>query len=402
MKTLIITSIYPNSRVPTAGPYNMQTFRPLSASSELRVISPLPWWLRLRQPAELTHAPWMNVDGIQSCYPTYWSLPRLAPLHAWGMYRSLLGRVTRLREEFEFDVILATWAYPDVAAAARIARAFRVPFVAKVHGSDVNALSQIKSIRGQMRDALSAAHRVIAVSAALGDKLHDLGVPRERIVVQHNAVDGARFMIRDAAPVRAKLGLPADRVLLGFVGRLSQEKGLDLLLESMAILVREGPPNVDLVVVGGGKEAESARQQADRLGLRGRVRFVGSGLPAEIPQWLSAFDYLCLPSRREGCPNVVLEALASGKPVVAFRVGGVPELLDERSGVLVEPENVAAFAAGIRAALKRTWDAGALRQSVPALGWESVAQTVVRLLEDAIRAREQLPHGGPDAQRSLS
>jgi glycosyltransferase involved in cell wall biosynthesis len=386
MKTLVVTSIYPSAMLPTAGPYNMQTFRPLLAHSELRVISPLPWWSRLRYPAELFHAPWTTVNGITSCYPTYWSVPRLGSLHAWGMYHSLAGRVANLHREFDFDVILGTWAYPDVVAAARLARKFDVPFVAKVHGSDINEVARIAPIREQIREALSTAHRVIAVSAALAAKVRDLGVPAERIYVQHNAVDGARFVIRDAHSVRSKLGLPLDRKLVGFIGRLSREKGLDLLLDAMAALMKADAPPADLVVVGGGAEATALRQHAEALGLQEKVRFVGPRLPAEVPEWISACDVICLPSRREGCPNVLIEALASGIPVVGCRVGGVPELLDDENGVLVDPENVTALANGISAALRRHWQPAALRRSVRSLDWETVAVNVYGVLKDAVAA----------------
>src|SRR5688500_4526747 len=118
LKTLVITSIYPSPGLPTAGPYNFQTFRPLMNHCELKVVSPLPCWSRIHRPSELFGAPWVDVDGIPSCYPTYWSIPRAPAMHARALYHSLKGSVGRLRQDFPFDVILATWAYPDTVAAA--------------------------------------------------------------------------------------------------------------------------------------------------------------------------------------------------------------------------------------------------------------------------------------------
>ena len=104
----------------------------------------------------------------------------------------------------------------------------------------------------------------------------------------------------------------------------------------------------------------------------------------EIPRWMNAFDLFCLPSRREGCPNVILEALASGKPVVASRVGGIPELINEDNGILVPAESPAALAQAWKAALERRWDAEALRKSVQFLSWDAVGETYFDLLGTVI------------------
>jgi glycosyltransferase involved in cell wall biosynthesis len=307
-------------------------------------------------------------------------------MHARRMYASVRNYAARVHREFPFDIILATWAYPDAVAAARLAREFGVPLVAKVHGSDINELSKLPEVRKQIVDAFNQAFGIISVSAALKYVIVDMGVPEDRVLVQHNAVDGEKFTLRDTAESRKRLGLPADKTLLCFVGRLGYEKGADLLLEAMAILSQQGLDKIELVVVGGGEEAPALQAQARNSGLQDRVRFIGSRPPADIPEWISACDLLCLPSRREGCPNVVLEALASGKPVVACNVGGVSELLDERNGVVTAPESSHALACGIRTAMERTWDQAALRNSVEFLSWNAVADAVFDIMKDAVKS----------------
>jgi glycosyltransferase involved in cell wall biosynthesis len=100
---------------------------------------------------------------------------------------------------------------------------------------------------------------------------------------------------------------------------------------------------------------------------------------------MSAVDVFCLPSRNEGCPNVILEALASGKPVVASRVGGIPELLtDGENGYLVPAEDPASLARALAQALARDWDPEALRASVEFLSWDTVALTYQKLLGEVI------------------
>ena len=126
----------------------------------------------------------------------------------------------------------------------------------------------------------------------------------------------------------------------------------------------------------------------ERNGLGDRVRLVGARPHGEIPDWIAAADALCLPSHQEGCPNVVLEALACGRPVVASRVGAVPELIDERCGAIVSPQEPGQLAGALRAVLSRDWNAAALRERVMPLSWTENARVLAGELERAIRERE--------------
>jgi glycosyltransferase involved in cell wall biosynthesis len=287
----------------------------------------------------------------------------------------------RLRREFPFDAILAAWAYPDAVAAVRLGQELGVPVVTMILGSDVNEFARHPSMREQIVWGLRNSQGVITVSGALRDRVIELGVPAEKVVVQHNGVDGDRFRFRDGADVRARLGLPDDRPLIGYVGNFVHEKGVDLLVEAMRRLRHAA---AELVMVGDGPMGEQLRARAAALGMGDRVRFVGRRPHEEVPEWISALDVFCLPSRREGCPNVVLEALASGRPVVAASVGGVPELLSEDTGVLVEPEDPEALARGLEEALSRRWDPEVLRASVPCLSWEEFARALHGALERAV------------------
>ncbi len=389
-KVLVVTSLYPSDTEPQKAPFNFETIKALSQLVELRVVSPRPWWTRIRRPSQLLSIPRTSYAGIPAVYPSYWSLPSITRMHGKALGRTISPLVRRIRREFPFNVVFGTWAYPDMVAAARIAREVGCPFIAKVHGSDINEFAESADMREQIASALKQADRVIAVSAALGDKVCDLGVKRDSVLVQHNAVDGERFFIWNREEARAQLGLPAAGKLLLYVGRLSKEKGVDILLDAMA---RPGMEDVGVMIVGHGAESAALLAQHGRLGLGDRVRFVGTKLPAEIPDWIAASDALCLPSRREGCPNVILESLASGRPVVAARVGGVPELITEANGVMVEPEDPGALAKGIRDVLDRGWEPVALRQTVRFLSWEDVAKSICAEITALTSARAGV--GGP-------
>jgi glycosyltransferase involved in cell wall biosynthesis len=401
-KILVLTSHHPSRRRPLQALYGYYTYQALARYCEIRFVAPAPWWTRWRWPGEIARPPVERWGELEVEFPAYWSIPGATPLHAAGMAVSLAGRIRAIRREFPFEAILTAWAYPDAVAAARIAAREKVPLVATVLGSDVNVLTRKPALRSQILGGLSQARRVVAVSEALGDELVRLGLPRERIVVQHNGVDGNVFAIADRSAARAALGLPPDRSLVGYVGRLSHEKGIDVVVEAMGELVRREPRPVDLVVVGSGPMEQPLRARASALGLADRVRFAGHRGHEELPRWLSALDVFCLPSRSEGCPNVVLEALASGRPVVASAVGGVPELLRRDNGILVPPDRPAALAEALGQALDRTWDPEALRATVPSLSWDAVARTYRQLVEDVIAEASaggagsaRTPAGGP-------
>lgn len=360
--------------------FNRQVFGALAQNCDVRVVSPLPWWTRLRRPKELFVAPQDDSTGIAASYPVYWTLPRISPgLHGDAMYASLRGSVGRLRRSFPFDVILAAWAYPDAYAAARMAQDYGCPVVTKLMGSDINDLASRPGIRDQVRWTLEQSSRVVAVSYALRDRVLEMGIAGDRVSVQHNGVNGALFTLRDPKAVRAELGLPTDRKLILYVGNFRTVKGTDVLIEAMGELSRRRG-DADLLLVGSGDLEDGLRARVRELGIEKRVRFCGRRLHTEIPSWISACDAFCLPSRNEGCPNVILEALASGKPVVASRVGGIPELLNRDNGILTPSEDPAALAQGLDDALTRSWDPSALRQSVEYLSWDGVGRSYYNML----------------------
>jgi glycosyltransferase involved in cell wall biosynthesis len=322
-------------------------------------------------------------------------VPRIMRMHPEAMYRSARACVLELNKERRFDVILGAFAYPDVVAAARLAQELDLPLVAFVLGSDMNELAQRPELRNQIRAALLQANSVVAVSAGLRSRVLELGVPPDRAIVQHNGVDGERFQIRDSRAARRTLGIPVDDRVICFVGNLVPEKGPDVLIDAVARLCASGISDLRVLFVGEGQKDE-LRLKAGALGIGERVNFLGRLSSAEVAVCMSAADVQCLPSRREGCPNVVLEALASGRPVIGSAVGGVPELLSDRNGIMVPPDDPDALAAAITNALQRRWDPDDLRASVPSLTWLDMGRALHNELTRAVTS-----YGRPAAPASF-
>jgi len=381
VRVLGFTNLLPTPVQPTRGVFNLQRWEPLARRCDLRALVPVPWHDRLRDSRWRDAPAEADLRGIPVRYAPYFMTPRFGrSLYGMEMFLSLLPAMRRLRREFPFEALLAAWAYPDAVAAALFARLWRVPLVAMVLGSDLNALPNRGLRRAQVRWALRRSSAVVAVSEGLGQKARELGVSANQLRVQHNCVDGKLFQPGDRRAARERLGLPLERPVLLFVGNLKPVKGVDVLVEAVSRLPEALRSRLLVAIVGSGDLEAGLRSRAAELGLEEQVRFVGRRPHAEVPTWLTAADALCLPSRMEGCPNVILEALASGRPVIASRVGGIPELMDDSCGALAQPESPADLARAIHTVLARDWDPNRLRARVEHLSWEPFGD----LLYDAL------------------
>lgn len=230
---------------------------------------------------------------------------------------------------------------------ALAARKLGIPRVAVVHGY-TGENRKIRLFEALDRRLLRGLDAVVVVSASLRALLVDHGVAAERIHVVPNAIDveavaAAAQARRDA--LRAGWGVADHRVLL-CLGRLSREKGQDVLLEAVARLPAGGDRPLTLVLVGDGAARADLEAQARRLGIDARVRFLG--WRDDPHACLGAADAVVLPSRTEGLPLALLEAMAARRPVVATRVGGVPDALAEgAAGWLVAPDDADALGAAL-------------------------------------------------------
>jgi glycosyltransferase involved in cell wall biosynthesis len=184
-----------------------------------------------------------------------------------------------------------------------------------------------------------------------------------------NGVDTDLLFPQDRQAARRNLHLPLHGRIVLCIGNIVLIKGQDLLLEAF----RSIATNDDYLIFVGDGEMRSvlssrAREFSGQMGQR--ILFVGSQPHDAIPRWMAAADLLCLPSRNEGLPNVVLEAIACGRPVVATRVGGVEEVMTSSVvGTMVPPEDIAELGRALRNALDRDWDAAAIRREAERFSW---------------------------------
>ncbi len=209
--------------------------------------------------------------------------------------------------------------------------------------------------------------RVICVSKDLHDECLALGVPEDRCLLIENGIDEVEYL-RTGSQAEAKqaLGISPQRMVVGAVGRLSEEKGFDRLVRATERLGRGGL-DVQLLLVGEGDQDARLRALIAELGCEDRVRLFG--FRANVKELYQAFDVFALSSLREGLPNVLLEAMALEVPVVATRIAGVPGLIDhEKNGLLIQPGSVDE----LTAALERVLLDAELRQRLAKAGRETI------------------------------
>jgi teichuronic acid biosynthesis glycosyltransferase TuaC len=380
MRVLILTKIFPNSVEPLSSPFNRQQFSALARLCDVQILATIPWFPGARAFSKWSRAGRLfdvpkeeRIDGMSIQHPRFVFVPRIGPGLSGPLYAASLA-TTALRYRGKVDVVLGSWAYPDGFAAVVLGEMLGTPSVVKLHGSDMNVVAQLPGPRRGLEWALPRAARVVAVSAPLRDAAIELGATPNRVDVVPNGIDRTRFRPHDRPTARRALGLPLDRPIVLYIGNIERHKGSLDLVSAFAAL-KKYRKDALLVMVGDGPETENCKNLAAELGVD--VRFVGAKPHDEVPQWLAACDVFVLPSWNEGTPNVVLEALASGRRVVATRVGGTPDVItSDTLGVLVPPRDPPSLAVAIEEALSHPYDARGVSAALNAPDWGQSAKTL--------------------------
>lgn len=397
MNILTFTSLWPNAEQPDFGVFvkhrvaamakldgvNVRVVAPVAyfpeavtRSLSLAVLNRLPaHWRRMARVPEKE-----LIAGIETFHPRYLVTPKIGMSFYGGwMARGAEETMLRLHRERRIDLIDAHYTYPDGYAATLLGRRLNIPVFITARGTDINLFSRMPLIRPKIVKALNRATGIIAVSQALKRRMIELGIAAGKIAVIPNGVNRETFSPRNRQEARRNLGLnPEDQIILT-VGALAQVKGIDRLIRALALLTRnESERPIKLFIIGEGSERFALEAQIANLKLQNRIFLFGAKPQVELPDWYSAADLFCLSSHREGCPNVVIEALACGLPVVAADVGGIGELVEPDCGRLLmtpSPEN---FAAEIKISLATNWDKPKIAERSGARSWADVAQEVMR------------------------
>ncbi|NQT94089.1 MAG: glycosyltransferase [Lentisphaerae bacterium] len=444
MKILTVTNLYPRPDDPARGVFNAALFRAMAAqlsmgsdgetrddgSPPLINICLVPEWRAWRwRSIRSWEDPFARNLGTQ--YVPAFYVPVVGRDLSWRTYQAALRTVREWGGGR--DGILATWLYPDAVAAAVFAEHEGLPLWIKVHGSDRFHLDR-PARRNVILDACRRARGIISNCEFLAGQLAEAGISPLKMHVIPNGVDHGRFRPVSRDVVReglvdwdiGRLGRqgrdgtespnnpipqsPNPQIVL-YAGHLVPVKGPDRLLQAWKILLERRqhsrplsavpktsdtptPRHPDtsthhspplLVILGDGPMRRQLEGMARSLGIADSVCFVGGRPHEEMALWMNLSDCLCLPSRSEGMPNVVLESLACGRPVVAANVGDVPRLVREGvDGVIVEdgPAFSSRFAGAIGRALDGDWDRDRISSGTNRFTWEKAAEDLLSVMRE--------------------
>jgi glycosyltransferase involved in cell wall biosynthesis len=282
-------------------------------------------------------------------------VPLIVPRRGYLRERTLIRGVCRSHSV----TVVHTHGYRSDIVGGHAGHESGLPIVTTVHGFTGGGLKN-RAYEQFQRFVFRRFDAVVVVSRLQADQLRASGVPAQRLHIVPNALAAHSSPLgRDDA--RRALGLPAEGLLAGWVGRVSREKGIDVFIDALASIgdPATGDPTIGGVILGDGPERAPEAARAEALA-PGRFRWLGA-VP-DAAKYFAAFDLFVLSSRTEGLPMVMLEAMAAGTPVVATNVGGIPDLVSPAEGILVPPDDPKALAGAIRATVLDR-DAAAARAS---------------------------------------
>lgn len=314
----------------------------------------------------------------------------LAPL-ALG---AALSQMRGLAAREQFDLIHAHWVLPNAPVAALVAQWNHLPLVISLHGSDVFMAEKNRTFGGAAQWSFNRAAWITACSDELMNRAIALGADENKTELIPYGADAKAFHVQsaDAQRVRAQLQLEPNAVMILAVGRMVYKKGFEVLVAAMPQILQK-TPDARLVLVGYGDLKSDLEQQARGLGLNGHVTFAGRVEREAIPAYYAAADVIAVPSVRDaagnvdGLPNVVLEGMAAGKPIVASNIAGFPDVIgDGESGLLVPEKDPPALANAIvtlaeDAALRQRLGAHGRAQVHEKLNWDNVARRFIAVYE---------------------
>ena len=357
----------------------------------MEIIAPLPWvpffMKRVGGKRFLhSHVPLQeNLGGLTVHHPRYMVIPRVMGfMHPVFMFTPLFSLIKRLDKKEPIDLINAHWLFPDGVAAAWIAQKLGKPLILTGLGCDINHYPSLPFRKQRIKKALNLANLVTVKGNGLRQKVLHMGIQEHKVTVIPNGLDLNRFRIMDKNEARRHLGIRGDGPFLLFVGSLDQVKGGHYLIEALKEMVENLENLPHLLMVGDGPLQEALLLQANQLGIANRISFVGKRPHNEIPLWMNATDVFCLPSIREGRPNVLMEALACGTPAVASNVGSVPEIIQKENGRIARVADPKNICCQLLACLKQRWDRKAIRKTVGNFSWEDCADLYMLAYQQAV------------------
>ena len=392
MNILVLTNLFPNKQKPHNGIfvkrriclYKQIGYDPL-------VLVPTAWFpfytrfnYRFSGLKETT-----ITDGIKVIYFKYLHIPKIGMLfQPFSMAVSALYVYLFLQERKQIKFIDGHYLYPDGIAVYLLSKLFKLPYILSARGSDVNIIMKIRVPRLMVLIALRNAFKVISVSHRLRSVLLEYYPDRKKILVIPNGVDHGLFYCQPELTEKIPAKKNLKRILM--VGNFIPQKGQHLLIEAL----KEQPcPKYSIIVyfIGSG-ELKPLILKNSRIGERIRLKILGMIPNERLVNYYNKMDLSCLLSENEGNPNVVLESLACGLPVLATDVGDLKLIINKTNGYIVRDGSTSSIIDGLTYCLNTHWDRKRISQSVNTFSWEATINRIDTVFSDMVNINK-IPSG---------
>ncbi len=396
-----LTPEFPSNSANTKGMYIYRTVKELSKYFKIYVICLYPasppviemikyWkdWKKIyndwKENYSKKSSDFKKLKNFEVIYLRYFRLPRGQFHHIEGWFSYFQARKYIAEIVTPNSIVHANWIFPAGTMANLISKKYNIPFIISLMGSDVNRLNIGSKFWKAAKKLLLSANKVTAVTNDLFDKCKDknINLNQSKIMQIDNIYETDKFIIKDKQYCRELLSIEINKKVVFFAGGLIPVKNVDVLIEAFDILLTNNS-NLLLFIAGSGTEEGNLRRLTELKKIENHVFFLGPLLSDELINYYNATDVFCLPSKSEGLPNVVVESLFCGTPVVASNVGGIPSIINEgENGFLVQPNNSHDLAVKIEKCLGNNWNREKIRKSISHLEPHKVIEKYKILYND--------------------
>jgi len=373
-RVLYISALYQHKVDIPDGCFITQQIALLSKTNRTRVISPvpiLPHKNDILSPNKFIK----RISGISHNYehnntrvyaPKFFRLPKKPFYFTEGKFflRAVAKQFDKI-PEFQPEIVHSYWLYPDCWAASQIAKKLKVPHIVSISGTDIYFLDK-PGISSQALDVIKGASAIIIQNSRELEKLKTLQINVDRIHTLSNGVDISRFfMIKSSSECKEitdNYGMKKENFNILYVGHLFEVKRVDVLIKAFKIFNRKHPKS-SLYIIGKGRLKTELESQAASLLPPDTYKFINEIPQTSLPNWYNTASTLVLPSVSEGIPNVIMEALSCGTPVIGSDIPGTRDIIEPGSGLLFEPKNHHELANRLVSASQTNWNNRAISEN---------------------------------------
>lgn len=386
MNILVLTTLYPNNVQHRHGIFIENRVKELVKrypDAKVKVVAPVPYfpsWLPINGYKHYSGVLQQEMrSGVDVFHPKYLVIPKIGMnFTPYFLYKTCLASIEKIQEEgFSIDVIDSHYFYPDGVVASWIGKKLNIPVMVTARGSDINVIPDNPIAKKRIVKALTNIQASAAVSKALADEMVKLAPLAKPPVVLRNGVDLSFFHPNTRKP-QLPFSIESDESLILSVGNLIELKGHHFVIDALVLL-----PHIKLIIIGDGMLKAKLQQQVITLNLTDRVHFTGNIQQHELPGYYARADALVLASSREGMPNVLLEAIACGTPVIATNVGGSKEIIDSPEvGELLSDRSSDSIVKALKSVLSKELNNEEIRFFSEHYGWQKTTEQQYNLLSE--------------------